>query len=210
MTPPVQLIVYSDYLCPWCYLAEHRLAALKAELGDALALEWRSYLLRPRPEPGRDLERFMRYTQSWLRPAGEPDAPVFRVWESTEGPPSHSVPAHLAAKAAAALGPAAFAALHVRLLRAYFEQSRDISQLETLRAIWLEAGLVEADFAACFDPQLVQRTLEEHNEAVALGITGVPAVRVAGTDAFVTGAQPLATYRRWVERLRAGVLHESA
>jgi len=206
----VRLVVYSDYLCPWCYLAEHRLAQLKAEFGDVLELEWRSFLLRPRPEPGRDLERFMRYTQSWLRPAAEPDAPVFRVWESTEGPPTHSVPAHLAAKAAAALGAEAFAALHRRLLRAYFEQSRDISRAETLRELWSEAALPEAGFAACFDPGLVERTLTEHNEAVSLGITGVPALRVAGTDAFVTGAQPLASYRRWIERLRAGVLDEAS
>ena len=207
---PVRLVVYSDYLCPWCYLAEHRLERLKGELGELVELEWRSFLLRPRPEPGRDLERFMRYTQSWLRPAAEPDAPVFRVWESTEGPPTHSVPAHLAAKAAAALGPEAFAALHRRLLRAYFEQSRDISRVDTLRALWNEAELPEAGFAACFAPELLEQTLAEHNEAVSLGITGVPALRVAGTDAFVTGAQPLATVRRWIDRLRAGVLDEAS
>jgi predicted DsbA family dithiol-disulfide isomerase len=207
---PVRLIVYSDYLCPWCYLAEHRLERLRAEWGDLVELEWKSFLLRPRPEPGRDLERFVRYTQSWLRPAAEPDAPVFRVWESTAGPPTHSVPAHLAAKAAAALGPEAFAALHPRLLRAYFEQSRDISRPETLRELWSEAALPEAGFAACFDPGLVERTLAEHNEAVSLGISGVPALRVAGTDAFVTGAQPLASYRRWIDRLRAGVLDEAS
>jgi predicted DsbA family dithiol-disulfide isomerase len=206
----VSLVVYSDYLCPWCYLAEHRLGLLQREVGDALALEWRSFLLRPRPEPGRDLEKFMRYTQSWLRPASEPDAPVFRVWESTEGPPSHSVPPHLVAKAAAALGPDAFAAVHERLLRAYFEESRDVSDVDTLRAIWRDAGLADAAFADCFDERHVQQTLEQHNEAVSLGITGVPAVRVAGTDAFVLGAQPLATYRRWFERLRAGVLDEAS
>jgi len=206
----VQLVVYSDYLCPWCYLADHRLEQLRQEQPGALELEWRSFLLRPRPEEGRELERFVRYTQSWLRPAAEPDAPVFRVWESTEGPPTHSVPAHLVAKAAATLGPEAFAAVHAGLLRAYFEQSRDISRAETLRAIWLEAGLPEADFARSFEERLVQQTLDEHNEAVSLGITGVPAVRVAGSDAFVLGAQPLATYRRWLERLRAGVLDEAS
>jgi predicted DsbA family dithiol-disulfide isomerase len=209
VTKPVRLVVYSDYLCPWCYLAEHRLEQLRAEAGGALELEWRSFLLRPRPEPGRDLLKFVRYTQSWLRPAAEEDAPVFRVWESTEGPPSHSVPAHLAAKAAAALGPEAFAALHGRLLRAYFEESRDISAEGTLRALWAEAGLPEPAFAACGDARLLERTLAEHDEAVGLGITGVPAVRVAGTDAFVLGAQPMAVYRRWLERLRAGVLDEA-
>jgi predicted DsbA family dithiol-disulfide isomerase len=208
--PAVRLIVYSDYLCPWCYLAEHRLVRLQAELGPALELEWRSFLLRPRPEPGRDLHRFVRYTQSWLRPAAEPEAPVFRVWESSEGPPTHSVPAHLAAKAAAALGADAFAALHARLLRAYFEESRDISRAETLRALWSEAGLPPAAFETCTEPALLERTIAEHNEAVSLGVTGVPAVRVTGTDAFVTGAQPLETYRRWIERLRAGVLDEAS
>src|SRR5262245_49750980 len=136
----VELVVYSDYLCPWCHLAEHRLRMLQAEVGPALSLAWRSFLLRPRPEPGRDLERFVRYTQSWLRPAAEPDAPRFRVWESTEGPPSHSVPPHLVAKAAAELGPEAFDAVHERLLRAYFEDSRDISRVETLTGVWQAGG----------------------------------------------------------------------
>jgi predicted DsbA family dithiol-disulfide isomerase len=38
---------------------------------------------------------------------------------------------------------------------------------------------------------------------VELGVTGVPAVRVDGTDLMVVGAQPLETYRRWVRRLMA-------
>jgi predicted DsbA family dithiol-disulfide isomerase len=206
----VELVVYSDYLCPWCYLAEHRLRALEREEGQGLSLEWRSFLLRPRPDEGRDLERFMKYTQSWLRPAAEPDAPLFRVWESTEGPPSHSVPPHQVAKAAAALGPAAFAELHGRLLRAYFEQSRDISREPVLRALWAEAGLPEAEFERSRDESVLRRIAAEHDEALALGVTGVPAVRVAGSDAFVLGAQPLAVYRRWVERLRAGVLEARA
>src|SRR5262245_66465151 len=137
---PVALVVYSDYLCPWCYLAEHRLHTLEAELGAGLELEWRSFLLRPRPDDARDLERFVKYTQSWLRPASEPDAPRFRVWESTEGPPTHSVPPHLVAKAAAELGPEAFDAVHERLLRAYFEVSRDISRVETLTGVWQAGG----------------------------------------------------------------------
>jgi predicted DsbA family dithiol-disulfide isomerase len=206
----VALIVYSDYLCPWCYVAAHRLRLLQAELGGGLALEWRSFLLRPRPDPSRDLERFMRYTQSWLRPGAEPDAPRFRVWESTEGPPSHSLPPHGLAKAAAELGPEAFAAVHEGLLRAYFEESRDITRTETLAAIWSEAGLPDAAFARSLAPELLRRTLAEHEEASALGVTGVPAVRVPDTDAFVLGAQPLAVYRRWVERLRAGVLEARA
>jgi predicted DsbA family dithiol-disulfide isomerase len=206
----VPLVVYSDYLCPWCYLAEHRLALLQQEFGEGLTLEWRSYLLRPRPEPGRNLEKFMRYTQSWLRPASEPDAPRYQVWESTEGPPTHSVPPQLVAKAAAEHGPEAFEAIHRGLLRAYFEESRDISRMETLQALWGEAGLPAEGFGRCLAPDLLERTAAEHREATELGVTGVPAVRVADLDAFVLGAQPLETYRRWIERLCAGVLEGRA
>ena len=202
---PVRLEVWSDYLCPWCHLADHRLGLVKQEFGSDLELEFKSYLLRPRPEE-RELEKFMRYTQSWMRPAAEPDAPTFRVWETTEGPPSHSVPAHLVAKAAERLGPDAFAAIHERLLRAYFEDNRDISAAPTLQAIWGEAGLEPDAFALAAEPELLRTTAEQHNEALELGITGVPAVRVQGTDAFVSGAQPVETYRRWIERLLEGIL----
>ena len=66
---PVRLIAWSDYLCPWCYNAAVRLQRIEEEFGDAVQVEWRSYLLRPNPVARRDLERFRAYTQSWLRPA---------------------------------------------------------------------------------------------------------------------------------------------
>jgi predicted DsbA family dithiol-disulfide isomerase len=208
---PVRLVVWSDYLCPWCYNVAHRLEIMEREFGPSLRLEWRSFLLRPQPRtpsPGdaRVLEKFVRYTQSWLRPAAEDDAPDFRVWESSEGPPSHSVPAHLAAKAAARLGEAAFAAFHQRLLQGYFQESRDISDAEVLRALWEEAGLEADGFDAAADPALRSETLEQFREAQERGITGVPAVAVAGHEGFVMGAQPLEVYRRWITRLREGVL----
>jgi predicted DsbA family dithiol-disulfide isomerase len=197
------LEVFSDYLCPWCHLAAHRLRIVERENAGALALRWRSYLLRPRPEEGRDLLQFVRYTQGWSRPAAEPDAPRFRVWESGEGPPTHSIPPHLVARAARRCGELPGRALHERLLRAYFEESRDISREPVLRELWQDVGLPAAAFAAAADPALLRETIDDHNQAVELGITGVPALRVAGSDAFVMGAQPLEVYRRWVARLRA-------
>ena len=198
--PRVTLEVWSDYLCPWCNVAATRLGALEREFEGALVLRWKSYLLRPRPEPGRDLEKFRRYTLSWRRAAEEEPSARFEVWSSDEGPPSHSLPAQLAAKAAAALGPDAFARLHAALLRAYFVQSRDISRPETLAALWREAGLPEPALARADDPELLRRVLAEHAEAQELGVAGVPAVRLAGSDVAITGAQPSESYRRWIRK----------
>jgi predicted DsbA family dithiol-disulfide isomerase len=197
----IRLVAYSDYLCPWCYNASVRLERLEAEEPD-VEVEWRSFLLRPRPSGRRDLEVFRAYTQSWQRPAAEPDAPRFQAWQGDAGPPSHSVPAHLVAKAAAEQGGEAFRRMHARLLRAYFEESRDISDADTLRALWGELGLPADGFARREDPGLLERVLSEHEEALRFGATGVPALRAAESDAVVTGALPLATYRRFAERLR--------
>ncbi len=216
----VRLTVWSDYLCPWCFNASVRVERLQDEFGDDLEVEWRSFLLRPHPRGGApafpseddpprrvslaSLEKFRAYTRSWERPGAEEDAGTFRYWDGETPPPSHSVPSHVAAKAAASLGPEAFRALHRRLLEAYFTENRDISDRSTLRALWKEAGIDDADFERCDDPALLAETLRQHEEALASGVTGAPTIRMEGNDALILGANPLPLYRRWVERKLAG------
>lgn len=196
----VRLIVHSDYLCPWCYNGAMRVRRLKEELGERLEVEWRAFLLRPRIDPNRTLEKFKAYTHSWLRPAEDPDGGTFRVWATEAGPPSHSIPPHLVAKAAALVSPDAFHAIHERLLHAYFAENRDITDVDTLRAIWSEAGLPAPAFDRHTDPTLLQRVLDEHAEAAEYGIDGVPAMRLADREGYVMGAQPVEVYRRWIQR----------
>jgi predicted DsbA family dithiol-disulfide isomerase len=190
---PVALVAYSDYLCPWCYNAAVRLRGLE-EADPGVRVEWRSYLLRPRPGQRRDLERFRAYTQSWQRPAAEPDAGRFQVWQGEAGPPSHSVPPQL---------PEAFGRIHARVFEAYFAENRDVTDPQVLRAIWAEVGLPAQRFDDSEDPDLLRQVVGEHDEALEMGATGVPSVRLADDDVVITGALPLATYRRWVERTRA-------
>lgn len=206
---PVRLVAYSDYLCPWCYNGSVRLHRIADEYGDRVRLEYRSFLLRPRPEPGRDLEKFRAYTQSWRRPDAEEDSGSFRVWEGDAGPPSHSIPAHLAAKAAARLGPDAFRHMHDRLLVAYFGENQDISDTDTLARLWKEIGLDPDAFAAHEDPALLRQVIDEHNRAIELGVSGVPSVLIAGQDVPIAGAQPLTLYRRWLDRVLSGEISVS-
>ena len=201
---PVRLIAYSDYLCPWCYNGSVRLRRLEQEFEGRVELEFRSFLLRPEPARGRDLEKFRAYTESWRRPASEPDSGTFRVWQGDAGPPSHSVPPHLVAKAAATLGEEAFRAMHGRLLRAYFAENRDVSADDTLADLWQEIGLDPAAFERREDPAILQRVLDEHRSALENSIDGVPTVLIDGKDVPITGAHPLALYRRWLGRVLSG------
>jgi predicted DsbA family dithiol-disulfide isomerase len=158
-------------------------------------------LLRPDPQSGRSLEKFAKYTQSWLRPAAEEDSGNFRVWETQHGPPSHSIPPHLLTKAARRVGGDAKAkAVSERLFEAYFAENLDITTTETMQAIWKECGLDEADYVHTADDYLLQEVLEDHREAMKFGVNGVPAIMLVGTDVAITGAHPRALYRRWIDR----------
>ncbi len=198
----VRFRVWYDYLCPWCYNGAVRLEKLHQEFEGRVDLEWKAFLLRPAARAGRDLERFRDYTQSWLRVGAEEDAGRFRVWEGDAGPPSHSVPAHRVAKAAAEQG--GFDSLHARLLEAYFAENRDVSEEDTLRELWREAGLPEAGFARAWEDDVLSAVLAEHDAALEEGVTGVPAMQLEGTDAIIVGAQPLELYRRWAQRALDG------
>ena len=181
-----------------------RLRRIEVELGDRVTLEWRTFLLRPTPDASRTLEAFRAYTQSWLRPAAEPEGGTFRVWATEEGPPSHSVPPHVVAKAAAQLGRTAFQAMHDRLLHAYFAENRDITKAGTLLALWRDAGLPDTEFARAADEDVLREVVDQHNDAVRREVTGVPTVMMVGNDVPIVGAMPYETYRRWVTRRLAG------
>lgn len=176
----------------------------KLQSTNEIELEWRSFLLRPRPalEP-RSLEEFRTYTESWRRcDAEEPDA-GFRVWSTDNGPPTHSIPPHLVAKAAARISAEGFEDLHARLLDAYFRRNLDITDCDVLLDLWKQSGLPAADFDQREDPSLLEDILNQHQEAVQHGASGVPAVRVEGHFGVLMGAQPVEIYSRWLEKLGA-------
>ncbi len=178
-----------------------RLARLSDEYGEGVSIEWKAFLLRPTPEP-RDPTKFERYTHSWLRPGElEPEA-TFNTWSGEHPPPSHSLPAAVAAKAAAELGH--FEPMHWRLLEAYFSENRTVSDRDVLIDIAGEAGLDRDEFATTIDErfsELAQLVVDEHVEAAESGITGVPAQVVNG-GYLIQGAQDQSFYARVITRFQ--------
>lgn len=173
------------------------------QLGEAVTVEWKAFLLRPFPE-ARSVQEFRAYTRSWLRPAAlEPDAGL-RPWAGDASPPTHSVPAQVAAKVAETFGAPAFRSYHWALMRAYFTEHRTISDRTVLVELAEQVGLPGDGFDRRLTERwddLVQVVSTEHNQAVDSGITGVPAVVVDGRY-LISGAVDVDHYRQAVSQVQ--------
>ena len=74
MEEPIDLVIWSDFLCPWCYVGTVRLLDVKEYFGDQVNITWKSFLLKPETKTP-DREKFIQYTQGWKRMADlEPKA----------------------------------------------------------------------------------------------------------------------------------------
>ena len=53
-TSPARISVWSDYVCPFCYLELPVLDRLQAEHAEEVEIDWRAFELRPEPAPTLD------------------------------------------------------------------------------------------------------------------------------------------------------------
>ncbi len=171
-------------------------------MGDAITIEPRAFLLRPETTQ-RERDKFVDYTQSWMRPAAMEPRAKFNVWRSDAPAPSGSIPAQVAAKAMTSFDSTLTEGFERALLAAYFTDNRDISDWQVLADIAGETGASGsqfADYLAANTTDLTQNVIDEHNEAVSLGITAVPTVVI--NDVFpVQGAQDVELYEQWIRKL---------
>lgn len=181
-----------------------RLDELAEQEGDGIAIEWKSFLLRPEPEQ-RTLAEFTEYTKSWERPAGlEPLAGFNTPWSGVSPPPSHSLPAAIAGKTAATFGRATWRRYHQRLLRAYFIENRDISNSDVLLEIAREADIdtnVFEETRIANGKDFESQVFAEYNEALSSGVNGVPAV-VIDHRYLVSGAVEVEHYQKALAHYR--------
>ncbi len=174
-----------------------RLEKIEAEYADTVEVVWKSFMLRPTPQP-RSLDQHREYTRSWLNPVSQPESGEFTVWSTENSPPTHSVPALVAGKAAATFGDEVFHRFHLEVMRAYFAENRTISDLDVLTDVAASAELPSDEFRARLESDwqvFEDQVFAEHTEAVGLGVTGIPSV-VVDDALLIPGAVEADVYRR--------------
>ncbi len=198
MTPPLQLTIYSDYLCPWCFNAMVRLHQLKAEHGDRLQLTWKPYLLVAEKRH-QTIEAFQKYSKTWATIGAQTHAGTFRTWPADKTPPDWSLPAQVAAKTALHLNETVFPQFQLALMNGYFRDHRNISDEAVLFEIAKECGLPADDFEAAYrDPRRTEQVWEDHRQTINQGIYSIPSVVVNGNQVLV-GAVSLQEYQDFLK-----------
>ncbi|MFL6672869.1 MAG: DsbA family protein [Massilia sp.] len=187
-TPPLRIDVWSDYVCPFCYLELPTLQQLQEEFGDQLSIVWRAFELRPDPKPALDPDGEYLHT-TWERSV----YPLAAQRGMTLKLPPVQPRSRKALEAAAfADSHGRFNAMHEALFRAFFEHGQDIGNIDILCLIATEAGLdVPALRHALNENRYTAEVLDDEQLAHELGITGVPIMVLRAGDAAWEEGLPL-------------------
>ena len=181
----VRVDVWSDFVCPWCYLASTSLEKLESE--QKIEIIWRSYELRPKGSPPMP-EEFRQRIE-----AGRPqfDAMALERYgiKLTHGPLGvDSRDAHIGMKYAEEQGVGR--EYHDAMFRAYWQDGLAIDQQNVLLDVAESVGLEREAFAeALQEPTYLHQVVADITQAQAMGLQGVPAM-VFASKYLVSGAQP--------------------
>jgi predicted DsbA family dithiol-disulfide isomerase len=203
--------IYSDVMCPWCYIGERRFTrALAAFPGsEAVEVVFRPYQLDPgAPEKAVPLKRYLteRYgprseamlSQVSAAASGER---ITIDWENAQSVNTRT--AHrLLRLAEREYGPDVQRALLERLFDAHFSKGGDVADTDLLTRLAVEAGMDEQrvrDYLASGEG--AAELEREFDHARALGVRSVPTFVFDGQYA-VEGAQPASTFLQVLEEVR--------
>jgi predicted DsbA family dithiol-disulfide isomerase len=195
---PLTVEIWSDVVCPWCYIGKRRFEAALAEFPHAVNTVWRSFELDPAAPATREHGAAEHLAEKYgmsVEQAEESHAKMTALaaqegleyhFETTRG--GNSFDAHRLIHLAAAHGKQAEA--QERVMRAYFTEGVAIGDREALVALAADLGLDPDEARAVLDGDAYADAVRE-DELLArrIGIQGVPFF-VLDRRYGVSGAQP--------------------
>lgn len=194
----LSLDVYSDVICPWCYVGKRRLErALQVWDGAPVNVRWQPFQLNPTmPRNGMDRRQYLdmkfgspaaaRTIYDQVSTAGAAEGIRFAFERVTRTP--NTFAAHRLIWWAGRQGKQD--EMVEILFRRYFLEGGDIGHIDTLSQAAADAGFDRA-IAATFlaGDEGVEEVNVEESAGHRLGIRGVPYFVINGTSAL-SGAQP--------------------
>ena len=206
----MQIEVWSDVVCPWCYIGKRRLEAALERFPhrDQVEVTWRSFQLDPTIPEGETFPTLPALAAKYGRTVDEMRAMQTRVEEVAatdglryhlaEGISGNTSLAHELLHLAAERG--VQGELKERLLHAHFEEGRPVFGIDDLVPLAVEVGLDEAEAREALTDRRY-RTAVQADAAMAqrLGANGVPFF-VVDRRYGAAGAQPAELLLQILER----------
>jgi len=199
------ITVYSDYVCPFCYLGRESLSRYQASREEPLEIEWHPFDLRSGKrnpdgtidhsvDDGKDEDYYEQAKQNVRRLQEEYDVEMtLDVATDVDSLPAQVVSYHVEET-----HPEQWLEFDGAVFDALWKRGRDIGDRDVLVDVAEEAGL-DASIVdeALEDDELRERVREAFADAQEQGVTGVPTFVYGGYAA--RGAVPPEQLERLVE-----------
>jgi predicted DsbA family dithiol-disulfide isomerase len=191
----VKIIIYSDYVCPFCLLAKKPMD--EAIEGKDVEVEWMPYELRP--YPNETLKPEEHYLQSTWKQSVFPMAEQMGIdiILPSVSPQPHTHLAFEGYQYSKEQGKGN--EYNDRILRAFFQEDQDIGDIEILTRLASEIGLDEIEYREALE---TRKYKEAHQKALQhaykeAGITAVPTFVIGDTK--VAGIRSKETLEQIIE-----------
>lgn len=207
----MKIEIWSDIMCPFCYIGKKHLETALKQFGDADAIDvvWKSYQLDPyiprNPEYKNTYaylaaSKGMSYDEAKRMTAGVTQAAANAglTLDFEQAVVANSFDAHRLVHLAQTQGLAN--AVKEGLFRAHFTEGKDVNSREVLTAVGTAAGVAEAEIAAVLDSERYSdEVAHDIREARDIGVRGVPFF-VFNRKYAVSGAQPPDVFLQTLEK----------
>jgi predicted DsbA family dithiol-disulfide isomerase len=181
----VQIEVWSDVVCPWCYIGKRRLetALSRFDHADEVEVAWHSFQLDPTHPKGLQVPVYEMLAKKFGAGAAQAKAMTGQIKQLAEAEgleydfdhavAVNTVDAHRLSHLGATHGLGG--ATHERLMRAHLMEGAVVDDLETLVRLGVEVGIPEAEARQVLLSDTYTAEVEaDGREAQQLGASGVP------------------------------------
>jgi predicted DsbA family dithiol-disulfide isomerase len=203
--------IWSDVMCPFCYIGKRRFEKAVASLGMGEDIEviYRSFLL----DPELQTDPSTSVTQHLATKKGIPLEEALKMNEYVSGMAAEEGLKYDLENAVVANSRNAHRLLHFAksknrqaeykeaLLKAYFEQGKNIDDLETLKLLGTQIGLDAKEVEEVFlSSAFTEDVIQDIHRAQQIGVQGVPFF-VINEQFALSGAQPTDTFKQALQKV---------
>ncbi|WP_347862360.1 DsbA family oxidoreductase [Salimicrobium sp. PL1-032A] len=207
----MKIEIWSDFVCPFCYIGKRRLEKAVNSLPETAEVEWvyKSFELDPDAETQKKPNMHEKLAKKYSKTIEQAKEMTSHMEQEAKESglsfhfdqmiPANTFDAHRVAKFAEEQGKGDI--VTEKFMQAVLTDGKNLGDAETIHAIAVEAGL-DADAVAQVlrGEDFTETVRNEEREAYQLGVQGVPFF-VINRKYAISGAQPKETFDQALEQV---------